>query len=494
MILINPQFNRDKKLGIFSKYVPISVPIAIGTLASYLMSKGKQAKILDDQVTPITAEVLHEYVKGLSQPYIFGISTLTAGCGRAYQIAELIKKEFPGAYVIMGGIHPTVLPEEVLSNKNIDIAVRREGDETAVLLYDALKNGRDYTKTLGISYRDKEGKIIHNPNAPLLADLNQLPPFPYHLFEPHADRYELGFILSSRGCPYDCIFCSQRQISERWYRYLKPQRVVQELEVLINKYKIKEIGFFDDNFVVNKNYVKELCELICEKGLNKKATFSCQTRGDAVNDEILDYLKKAGFNNICFGLETGSERLMKMLKKGETVEQNKTGVKLARKHGFTAMASFMFGLPTETKEDRKMAWQMVKEIGLDIARFNNATPYPGTELYEIAKKEGGLNPGENWENLCACGTFVEGPFHQAPLAYCPTTSTPKEVRRDILKANFFFWVKPKQIFELLKTGSVATGWFILPKKWYLKPKEWYYMGILATRVILSYIKTVILNV
>jgi len=488
MILINPQFDRIKKLGIFSRYVPISLPIGIGTLAGYLLSKNKKAKILDDQITPINEQVLKEYIRDLSPPYIFGISCFTAGINRGYQIAQLIKKQFPDSYVIMGGIHPTVLPEEVLNSGYVDMVVRREGDETIILLYQALKNGEDFTKILGISYKDEDNQIVHNPDAPLFADLNLLPPFPYHLFESHLDKYNLGFVLSSRGCPYDCIFCSQRQISGRWYRSTKPERVIEELDLLINKYKQKDISFFDDNFVVNKERTKKLCDLIYQNNFHKKAIFACQTRGDAIDEEILEYLKKAGFTTIAFGLETGSERLMKLINKGETVQQNIEAVKMAKKYGFKIMGAFIYGLPTETKQERKLAYQLTKDLDLDLIRFNNATPYPGTELYRIALEEDRLTPGKNWENLNACGTFVEGPFSQAPLAYCPKTTTEEELRRDILRANFFFWLRPKRIFRILREGTVLGGWLALPEKWYFKPKEWYYLSKLGLRVILSFLK------
>jgi anaerobic magnesium-protoporphyrin IX monomethyl ester cyclase len=491
MILINPQFDRIKKLGIFSRYVPISLPIGIGILAGYLIKNGKKAKIIDDQITPITEEVLAEYVKGLDGPYIFGLSCFTAGIFRGYELARMIKKYYPDSYVVMGGIHPTVLPEEVLACEAVDIVVRREGDETIIALYDILKQRADYQHILGISYKDTNGNIVHNADAPVLKDLNILPPFPYHLFEKHIDRYNLGFILSARGCPYDCFFCSQLRISGRQYRFTDPSRVIDELDLLINKYGQKNISFFDDNFVVNRDRTRELCNLMYERGFHKKAEFECQTRGDAIDEEILGYLKKAGFTTIAFGLETGSERLMKIINKGETVAQNVAAVKLAKKHGFKVMASFILGLPTETKEERKMAYQLAKDLDLDYAKFNNATPYPGTALYDIAVAEGSLNAGPNYENLSACGTFVEGPFNNTPMAYCPKTANEKDLKKDILRANLYFWLQPKKIFKVLSSGGVSGGWLNLPSRWYFKPKEWWGITRLGFRVLGSLLKVFI---
>ena len=488
MILINPKFNRIEKLGIFSRYVPISLPISLGTLAGNLIAHGKQAKILDDQITTINEQVLNESVKDMSRPYIFGLSCYTAGVGRGYEISKLIKNLYQDSYVVMGGIHPTVMPDEVLSHNEVDIVMRREADETIITLYDALKLGHDYRDIGGISFRDENNNIVHNHDAPVLADLDSLPPYPYHLFEEHIDKYSLGFILSSRGCPYNCIFCSQIRISGRNYRATSPDRVIEELDILINKHKQTNISFFDDNFVVNGERTKNVCNLIYENGFHKKAVFSCQTRGDAIDEEILHYFKKANFQAVSFGLETGSDNLMKLINKNEVVADNIRAVKLVKKFGLKVGGSFIFGLPTESRKERVLGMKLAKDLDLDYARFNNATPYPGTELYNIAVREGRLNAGKNWDNLSAVGTFVEGPFNRAPLAYCPETSTEKELRQDILRANFFFWLRPKMVFRLLKERSVSGGWFYLPPKWYLNPKEWFNILRLGFRVIFSFLK------
>ena len=490
MILINPLFDRVKKLGNFARYVPISLPIGIATLAGYLISKNKKVRILDEQIEPINKELLEQYLQGMEKPYIFGISCFTASISRGYQIAKFIKDSYPDAKVIMGGIHPTVLPKEALNSGCVDIVVRREGDETLNSLCELLKKGEDFSHLTGISFRDRNGSFIHNEDARLLPDLNDLPSFPYYLFDENLGKYNLGFIFSSRGCPYNCIFCSQRAISGKKYRFVSSKRIIEEIDLLINKYNQKYISFFDDNFVVDQGRVRELCQMMYKNNFHKKAIFNCQTRGDAVNVEVLNYLKMAGFKSIFFGLETASERLMRIINKGETVEQNRKAVKLAKQMGFSVSAAFILGLPTETRQERRQAYQMAKELNLDDVRFNNATPYPGTVLYNIAKEENRFNPGKDWENLNACGTFVEGPFTKSSLAYVPNTTTEKELRKDILRANLFFWFRPKRIFRILREGVVLGGWLALPERWYLNPKELYYLSKLGLRVLGSFLKTI----
>lgn len=484
MILINPAYNRKQKLGGFSRYVPLSVPIGIGYLAGYLIKHNKKVKIIDEEIGRVSEEALDEYTKGIERPYIFGLSCLTAGIDRANELASIIKKRYPGSKVIFGGIHPTVLPKEVLEDRNVDIVVRSEGEETLNLLYERLKNNNDYSDIKGISFR-KDGFIIHNENAPL-PDLEKIPKFPYNLFERHSDRYELGFIASSRGCPYDCIFCSQRSISGKNYRFFPSEMVIDSMDELINRHRRPFITFVDDSFLMNKNRVIQLCEMIQKRGLHKKAIFDCQARGDTADEGILKILKESGFRTINFGIETASERLMKLINKRETVQQIKDGIRLAKKIGFQASGTFILGLPTETKEERKAAYRLAKELSLDYVRFNNATPYPGTELYEIAKNENRLNPGNKWENLNACGTFVESPFRKNTLAYVPLTTSEKELRYDILEYNLFYSFRLRSIYKILKEKIGPAGWLSLPEKWYCKPEEWFYLIKFGVKILFSF--------
>lgn len=485
MILISP---RSTKFGIFEKYVPLSVPIGIGYLAGYLLYKNKDVVIIDENVRLFSKEVLEDVVKSLSPPYIFGISSVTACISRSFEIAGIIKNIFPESKVILGGIHPTVLPDEVLEDNNVDFVVRREGEEILNELYDVIKNKGDYSKIKGISFK-LNGKVIHTEEAPL-PDLDKIPPFSYHLFEKEK-RYSLGFIASSRGCPYECIFCSQRKISGKRYRYVSTEVVIDEIDLLINKYKQMHINFVDDNFTANRQRVKELCEKMIEKGFYKKATFDFQTRADAIDGEILILLKKGGFRLVNFGMETASERLMILLNKKETVKQNIEGVKLAKKYGFGVSATFIFGLPTETKEERWQAYNLAKELSLDYVRFNNATPYPGTRLYEIARGENRLYINKNWTNLNACATLAED-TNEKRLAYVPTTSTERDLKRDIIKANLLFSLRPIRVFKLLFKRVGPAGWFYLPPKWYLNPKEWFYLVRLGIRLLSSFVKAFIL--
>lgn len=484
MILISPKTNRNQKLSLFEKYVVLGVPFGLGMLAGYLSQKNKKVKIIDESVTIVTEGLLDDYLKDMEPPYIFGISCITANIARAYELAKVIKNKYYDSKVIFGGIHPTVLPEDALNTGYVDIVVRREGEVTLALLYDIIKKRMDYSKLAGVSFVGENKKIIHNQDAPVLKDLNALPTFPYHFFENNLYRYNLGFIMASRGCPFDCIFCSQRSISGKLYRYMEVEKVIEQVDILVNKYSQKFIDFWDDNFVVNKKWTRKMCEAMRDNRFYKKTSFGCYTRGDTVNEEILSYLKDAGFTTIGFGMETASERLMKLIKKGETVEDNIRGVKLAKKFGFRVNATFIMGLPTETREERLSSYRLARKLSIDYARFNNACPYPGTRLYEIAKEENRLNVGKNWENLNTVGALVES----SNLPYTPLACDEKELRRDILRANYSFWLRPKSIFLLLM-GKNQSG-FVLPSKWYLNPGECYDLARFSITILRKFLRNI----
>lgn len=484
MLLINPQRDRRRQLGAFAPYVPLNVPFGTGWLAGYLLHKGKNVLAIDEEVMPVTDAVLEEYVSNTTPPYIFGISCLTANIGRGYELAQRIKEKYPHSKVIFGGIHPTVMPEEVFSNQTVDVVVRNEGEITLLELYEVLKEGGDYHGLPGISYVDG-GKLIHNSARPLI-DMKELPIFPYFLFEKHRSRYDFGFLSSSRGCPYECIFCSQRSITGRSFRFLPTDKTLETLDTMINKYKQKSIVFSDDNFIVNRRRVIELCDAICKNKLNEKASFMCQLRGDAVNEEMLGYLRKANFRSLSFGIETASERLMELLKKSEKVQDNINGIKMAKKHGFKVAGTFILGLPTETKEERRRAYELAKELDLDYVRFNNAVPYPGTELYEIAKREGRLNAGPSWGNLNACGTLA-GVLKELP--YVPTTCSERELMMDVFWYNTFYSLRPKRVLKLFYDNTSDTaGWLAFREKWYFRKEEWKNLLVLISEVLANILR------
>src|SRR6266508_834762 len=180
MLFINPA--QEKFGGFLSRYVPVGIPVAIGSLAAYLKKHGIKVRVVDEELVDITPSTLRKLVDGLEKPYMFGLSCLTAHVVRAYQLAAMIKAEFPDAIVVAGGLHPTAVPEEGLATGHIDYVVRGEGEEVMLQLHRALRGGSDPTKLKGLSFI-RDGQVVNNPEAPLIPELDDIPIFPYELFD-----------------------------------------------------------------------------------------------------------------------------------------------------------------------------------------------------------------------------------------------------------------------------------------------------------------------
>lgn len=461
IIFINPK--EKSVLGAFDFLVAKSVPLGLGYLAAYLMERNYTVKIVDEEVGMLTPEKIKLITDKDNQ--LFGISCMTPNVGRGYELAALIKSIHPKSTIIFGGIHPTVEPDEVLGKPSIDLVVRGEAELVIEQIITSHKQGLGFKDILSCSYRDN-GKIVHKPTAPLI-DINLLPDIPYHLFD--SKVYDMGFIISSRGCPYNCVFCSQRAINGNKYRYRTTDKVIKEIETLINRYAPSNIVFFDDIFTIHKKRIYELCQGIIDKGLHTKAEFTMVTRGDCVDDDLLQRLQAANFTGLAFGVETASEELMKMIDKKETVQDIVNGINMAKKYGFGVDTVFIYGLPGETRADRVAAFKLARSLKVAKARFNCATPYPGTRLYQIAKQENNLTKVGEWENFHPTGVLTASDPFKFPLPYYPKGSTKEEIIMDAIQANMLYFLQPDRLWTLFKNSfdRKGTKWLVLPPKWWM---------------------------
>lgn len=454
MILINS--SSKNALRMFQPFLPIFVPVGIGCLLGIAEKKGIKVRHIDEQIENNILGLIAEYVKDTQKPYIFGFSVLTIAFKNAIVLSMGLKRIYPDSIIVFGGVHPTAVPEEVLSYHHIDAVIRGEAEKTLFDFYLCVKENKDFTHLNNISYR-RNGGIIHNKRGPIIDDLDTLPRFPYHLFT--SKHYDLGFIVSSRGCPYDCIFCSNRITTGKKYRYKSAQAILEELTLLYRRYKRNFVLFLDDNLLVDKKRLFLLVEGIKKEGLDKKMTFSCQGRGDNVNRQLLKDLYDSGFKSIFFGLETSSDKVMRAIKKNESVTECVEAVRLAKKIGYHVSATFIYGLPEETHLDRMNCVKLSNELGIDMIRYNNATPYPGTELYDIAKRENRLKIDGLYENFVSVGTFIESPFKKIPLPYIPVGTSEAQIRRDILFSYFNFYLNLSKIKMIFVEPEQGVGWF-----------------------------------
>ena len=475
VLLINPAVNPASQNKIVNQLIVKIIPTSIGILAGCLIDRKvvESVRIVDEQVEFIEDNDVKEIILSIDKPRVVGISALTINSRRAYDLAEKIKKVDMCALVVLGGIHPTVSTDETLRQTGIDVVVRGEGEETFTELVELVLSGKDYTRINGIS-RKKNGNIVHNPDRPMIRNLDDIPSFPYHLFENIMDKYpSFGCIFTSRGCPYKCIFCSSRSISGMQYRIYSIERIVSEIKLLVEKYNQKTIWIMDDNIAVNPKRFKSFVKLVIKEGLHKKTEFHGSMRGDNLTDEVLELAKKGNFRMISFGMETGTEQLMKLIDKRETVEAVVSAIKRTHQKGITTAATLIFGLPTETRKDRWETMRLVRSLPLASARFNTLCPYPGTPAFVQLNSKGKVLIKEDWANFA-----VQYMWEGDDIPYVPDGNNRYELIFDTMFANLSFYLSFSGIMKLFKSSIAGGNVVRLSERWYFSPKTIWRLSML----------------
>jgi len=436
-------------------------PLGIAWIAAVLGESGfKDVSIIDSIANRYTNEEVINLLK-TARPDIIGISFGTQIRFNAFDLIRLIKKELPSSLIVAGGPHPTLSCQDTLEGvPEIDIICRGEGENSFLNLVKTIEKKGDLANIRGISFRNREGKIVHNEPEPLIENLDALP-FPARdllPMEKYDQRTTLSKkrctnIMSTRGCPYQCVFCS---VSKQWghqIRYRSAKNVVDEIEQVLKDYPFfQAIRFFDDVFTTDKQRVLEICRLITERKLN--IVWECEARANTIDEEIVMRMKKAGCEFIDLGLESGSDRILKNIKKSITVKQAIEAAKIIKKAGLGLKVFIMHSLPGETYEDIKktvfLSRYLYYKIGVDGTTQGIAVIYPGTELESMAKEMGTLPKDFSWSK-----PFVMSRSYP-PLTSCPympifeqPNLTYEQVFRYVRKAKFAYFLRHP--FDFFKT-------------------------------------------
>lgn len=313
------------------------------------------------------------------QPQVVGISVWTAVYPLAKKAAEIIKKINPDIKVVIGGIHPTVCDQEVISNENFDFVVRGEGEVTFLELLNALaKKDRLFSEIKGITYSDREG-IKKNPERPPINDIDSLslPDKGAMLrFWLHRGR-DFGNVITSRGCPYYCSFCSSHRIWTRRVRFRDVKLVFSEIEKLYRQRGVRFFTIFDDTFTLQRKRCLELCGYI--KDAKIKINWFAHARADNLDREYLSQLKSAGCFALQIGIESGSQALLDKMNKSARIDKFLTVRKLLKENGILFWATILIGHPRENEEDLRQTYSLLKELKPDLANINTFIPYPGSQ-------------------------------------------------------------------------------------------------------------------
>ncbi len=395
-LLINPPMYDQRKYG-KPFILPYGPPLGIAYLASTLEKCGFQVKAID--MFDLSWDTVKQTLEK-EQPDAIGITCLTEQRASPRELARISKAMNKDCIVIMGGIHPTILYEQILEHWPVDIIILGEGEETIKELMMCLEQKRDIGQVRGIAYKHA-GRVIKTPPRQLIHDLDTIP-FPayrYFDFDTYT-KYEileglwngkplrnLRFvpIISTRGCVGSCQFCSTPFFWQKW-RTRSAKNVVDEMEFLAKNLGCGFFNFADDIFTVNKNRVINLCREIIGRKLD--IVWDCETRVNFIWEDMLEWMFRAGCYCISFGVESGSETVLKAIKKKTTPEQIVRAFKLTGQIGMKTKMLLMVGNPGEDDNTVYDTVQMIEKVRPDFISVSEAMVFPGTGLYELAKREG----------------------------------------------------------------------------------------------------------
>ncbi len=421
---------------------PPFIPLGLAYLGAVAEREGHEVTVIDCQAEKLTYEDFRKRIEQTPSD-IIGATATTLLYKSAMKLITIAKQVYPQAVTMLGGSHGTFWDENALNEyPSLDIVVRREGETTFTELLNKLQTNNSINNVLGITFRSKEGKIVNNPDRPFLEDLDALP-FPAHHLMPLDALKRMGKILfplvTSRGCVYWCDFCSTVRMFGRGYRMRSPKNVVNEMEMIHNKYGVNQVTFYDDAFTVNRERVVKICEELHSRKLDM--IWDCGTRVDMVDRELLKTMHDAGCIAVWLGVESGSEAILGAMNKRIKLDQTRLAYKTAHEVGLMTITNAVLGFPGETEQTARETINFVKELNPDDVGFYVATPYPGTPMYEQVKKNGWLRVTD-FDKYDTAGPTFETPWlSMEKLA---------EIR---YKAYQEFYLRPAYVLKMMRRGG-----------------------------------------
>jgi radical SAM superfamily enzyme YgiQ (UPF0313 family) len=430
------------------------IHMGLGYLAGSLLHAGYRDVVLFDgevEEEPLARHLERERYD------IVGVSSPTPLIYQAWEAAALAQAQ--GAISVLGGPHLTLMPDESMQRPEVDLVVRGEAEETILEIAREIEKqpgagrarlaGCDWSAMRGVSWRDAQGKIVHNPDRPLRHSIEGIPWPAYHLFkierytnlnpltdglDPHARAYT---IVTSRGCPHQCIYCSKPITGITW-RARSPQDVVAEWRYLVKEMHATEIGITDDVWNLRLDRAKELCRALIAEGLADVPWVTVHgMRADQVDEELFRLMVQAGCKRVGFGVESGNQAVLDAIKKRQTLDDVRRAFRLAKAAGVQTMGFFIYGLPADTEQTMEDTTRFALELDPDLANFMIAAPYPGTELWEIARTRGHLF-SMDWRDFA---------IHDEKARYELPGLPAELVERKWHEAYRRFYFRPKRIWK-----------------------------------------------
>jgi len=376
-------------------------PLGLAYIAATLEAQGYNVGILDMNAQPqLSAGFSNILIE--QQPRIVGITCLTPFYSTVLSLAKTAK-ECLDTTVIIGGAHATALPEEMLDGDDIDYVVLGEGEAImSELAQSLLRNDGKVEQVRGIAFK-KDGMLHHTGQHEYIQNLDELPFPARHLLplekytSPQYKKANVTSIITSRGCPYSCIFCDYRFLMGPKFRRRSPENVVMEIEECLEKFDVTHFSFRDSTFTFGDSWIAAFCQAIKQRKLD--ISWDCNGRVNLVTENMLFAMKEAGCNMISYGIESGDQQILDFANKSLTVEQSLNAVTMTRKMGIETLCYFILGLPGENYQTINNTIAFARKLNPDYAQFSLATPFPGTPLYSYAAGNNLIRPGITWDEF-----------------------------------------------------------------------------------------------
>lgn len=408
-------------------------PLGLAYLAAFLEREGYEVKILDALAEGIAEKQVKRKLTrvGLSRkeikkriqdfaPDLVGVSVMfTAFAEDGFETAGLVKEVNPKIPVVFGGAHVSIDPKVILKNKSVDFAIKGEGEIALFALIKVLEKGKKLNTVKGITYR-QERKVVQNPQGKFIKDLDSLPfparhLLPMDLYDNRDDHFSIRHpatsMVTSRGCPGRCVYCSIHAVWGHTWRGRSQKNVVDEIEHLVKEFGIREIHFHDDSISVDRRRMNQICDEIIRRKIDIRWATPNGIAHWTLDKNLLKKMKKAGCYRVTFGFESGNPQIRRWIGKSYSLKQAKEITQFANKIGMWTVATNILGFPYETREQIEDTIRFAIDSDVDLALFFRLGPRPGTPVYEIFKKEGWLPKNERElfsESVAVDAKYIKG--------------------------------------------------------------------------------------
>jgi len=443
-LLVNPPYFTSVYKGL-KDAVTIEVPLGLAYLAAVLEKNNFKVDVLDANVLELSIDETGKRILA-SDADVIGFSATSNTITKVYKLAKIIK-ENSNKKIVVGGVHVTTSTQKTFEEcPFIDVVTIGEAEET---LLELIKNNfKDLKNIKGIAFV-KDGKVTITEKRPPIEDLDSLPfparhLFPLKLYRPGAffntgiKNSKTATISTSRGCPNRCTYCASVHFWGTRVRFRSAENVVKEIKELKEKDDLKQLAILDDTFTANPERVKKICELLIKENL--RIRWWCYARVNTLNEELMLIMKKAGCYAFNFGVESSSEEILKGVNKNIKTSQVEKIIKTALKHGFLVHTSFMIGLPGDTKKTVMDTINFAIKLNNHVALFCITTPFPGTELYDLAKEKGWMTEIKSWDDM---GLHMKTKYRNDALSS-------EEIYELYTLASRKFYYRPGFFWTLLK--------------------------------------------